>query len=230
MASRRATDWIELESVSTLLEVSRALSARLDLQDSIERALAAFARRQPLARRVVVTLHDDLGEVDLEAEFRAMEAPSAAGTPVSSPIVLGGITIGVLRADVAAPVRDDRAMKMLSTVAAIIADRVRVHRLIVSERRRLSEENVHLREALRSLQDSGLPSTSVAETSAEMMPAGDLSSFRASMDAFEKEALIAALKRARGNRAHAARLLSTTERIFNYRVRKHGIEWRKYKI
>ena len=34
--------------------------------------------------------------------------------------------------------------------------------------------------------------------------------------------LLDALKSARGNRAKAARLLSTTERIFNYRVRKYG--------
>jgi transcriptional regulator with GAF, ATPase, and Fis domain len=31
------------------------------------------------------------------------------------------------------------------------------------------------------------------------------------------------------NRAKAARLLSTTERIFNYRVRKYGIDWRRFK-
>ena len=40
------------------------------------------------------------------------------------------------------------------------------------------------------------------------------------LEAFEKDALQDALKSARGNRAKAARLLSTTERIFNYRVRK----------
>ena len=32
-----------------------------------------------------------------------------------------------------------------------------------------------------------------------------------------------------GNRAKAARLLSTTERIFNYRVRRYGIDWRRFK-
>ena len=43
------------------------------------------------------------------------------------------------------------------------------------------------------------------------------------------DALQDALKSARGNRAKAARLLSTTERIFNYRVRKYGIDWRRFK-
>jgi Nif-specific regulatory protein len=52
---------------------------------------------------------------------------------------------------------------------------------------------------------------------------------RESMEAFEKDALLDALKSARGNRAKAARLLGTTERIFNYRVRKYGIDWRRFK-
>ncbi|MGE0445991.1 MAG: hypothetical protein AB7P99_12250 [Vicinamibacterales bacterium] len=38
-----------------------------------------------------------------------------------------------------------------------------------------------------------------------------------------------ALKSARGSRARAARLLATTERIFNYKVRKHGIDWRRFR-
>jgi Nif-specific regulatory protein len=54
-------------------------------------------------------------------------------------------------------------------------------------------------------------------------------SLRESLEAFEKDALQDALKSARGNRAKAARLLSTTERIFNYRVRKYGIDYRRFK-
>jgi Nif-specific regulatory protein len=54
-------------------------------------------------------------------------------------------------------------------------------------------------------------------------------SLKEAMDAFEKDALQDALKSARGNRAKAARLLSTTERIFNYRVRKLGIDWKRFK-
>ena len=36
-------------------------------------------------------------------------------------------------------------------------------------------------------------------------------------------------KSARGNRAKAARLLGATERVFNYRVRKYGIDWRRFR-
>ena len=48
------------------------------------------------------------------------------------------------------------------------------------------------------------------------------------IEAFEKDILQDALKSARGNRAKAARLLKTTERIFNYKVRKYGIDWRRF--
>jgi Nif-specific regulatory protein len=54
-------------------------------------------------------------------------------------------------------------------------------------------------------------------------------SLKDAMEAFEKDALQDALKSARGNRAKASRLLSTTERIFNYRVKKLGIDWRRFK-
>jgi DNA-binding NtrC family response regulator len=54
-------------------------------------------------------------------------------------------------------------------------------------------------------------------------------SLRERLEAVEREALELALQRACGNRARAARLLATTERIFNYRVRKYGIDWRRFK-
>jgi Nif-specific regulatory protein len=49
------------------------------------------------------------------------------------------------------------------------------------------------------------------------------------VEAVEKDALQDALKSTRGNRAKAARLLSATERIFNYKVRKYGIDWRRFR-
>ena len=64
---------------------------------------------------------------------------------------------------------------------------------------------------------------------AEASGTAQTSTLRDSMEAFEKDALQDALKSARGNRAKAARLLATTERIFNYRVRKYGIDWRRFK-
>jgi len=47
--------------------------------------------------------------------------------------------------------------------------------------------------------------------------------------AYEKDLILDALKTTRGVRAKAARLLNTTDRIFNYKVRKYGIDWRRFK-
>jgi Nif-specific regulatory protein len=45
-----------------------------------------------------------------------------------------------------------------------------------------------------------------------------------SIAAYEKDLIQDGLKTARGNRAKAARLLGTTERIFNYKVRKYTVD------
>jgi Nif-specific regulatory protein len=47
-------------------------------------------------------------------------------------------------------------------------------------------------------------------------------------ESFEKDILQDALKSARGNRAKAARLLKTTGRVFNYKVRKYKIDWHRF--
>jgi Nif-specific regulatory protein len=50
-----------------------------------------------------------------------------------------------------------------------------------------------------------------------------------SVSAFERDLLQDALKTTRGNRAQAARLLDTTERIFNYKVKRYAIDAKRFK-
>jgi Nif-specific regulatory protein len=54
-------------------------------------------------------------------------------------------------------------------------------------------------------------------------------SLKDAIDAYEKDLIQDALKTSRGNRAKAARLLSTTGRIMNYKVRQLGIDWRRFR-
>jgi Nif-specific regulatory protein len=54
-------------------------------------------------------------------------------------------------------------------------------------------------------------------------------SLREALSAYEKDLVQDALKSARGNRAKAARLLDTTERILSYAVRKHGIDVSRFR-
>jgi len=49
------------------------------------------------------------------------------------------------------------------------------------------------------------------------------------VERFERELLIDALKTSRGNMSKAARGLKTTERIFGYKVKKYGIQPKKYR-
>jgi Nif-specific regulatory protein len=54
-------------------------------------------------------------------------------------------------------------------------------------------------------------------------------SLKDAVAAYEKDLISDALKTTRGNRAKAARLLNTTERIINYQVRKYAIDYRRFK-
>jgi Nif-specific regulatory protein len=54
-------------------------------------------------------------------------------------------------------------------------------------------------------------------------------SLKDAVAAYERDLIQDALKTTRGNRAKAARLLDTTERILNYKVRGHGIDVRRFK-
>jgi Nif-specific regulatory protein len=50
------------------------------------------------------------------------------------------------------------------------------------------------------------------------------------VEAFERDLIMDALKTTRGNRARAARLLDTTERILGYKVKKYGIDCRRFRV
>jgi Nif-specific regulatory protein len=54
-------------------------------------------------------------------------------------------------------------------------------------------------------------------------------SLKNSVDAYEKDLIQDTLKTTRGNRARAAKLLRTTERVINYKARKYGIDCARFK-
>ena len=69
------------------------------------------------------------------------------------------------------------------------------------------------------------PTLQTAEASGTVMSV----SLTEAVEAYEKELIQDALKTARGNRARAARLLSSTERIVGYKVKKYGIRSSRYR-
>ena len=50
------------------------------------------------------------------------------------------------------------------------------------------------------------------------------------VQAYEKDIIQDTLKTTRGNRAKAARLLDTTERVLNYKVRQLAIDYQRFKV
>ena len=54
-------------------------------------------------------------------------------------------------------------------------------------------------------------------------------SLAAAVESYEKDLILDALKTTRGNRARAARLLDSTERILGYKVGKYGIDLRRFR-
>ncbi|MGH9968786.1 MAG: sigma 54-interacting transcriptional regulator, partial [Pyrinomonadaceae bacterium] len=54
-------------------------------------------------------------------------------------------------------------------------------------------------------------------------------SLESTVEAFERDIIMDALKTTRGNRKRAAKLLDTTERVVGYKVRKYGIDCERFR-
>jgi Nif-specific regulatory protein len=188
----------EARRLSTLLEVSQALSDTLNLKASLHRVLEILARHHGAVRGIVSLLHENgqlrieasdgigdaarhvsyrLGEgitgrvvetgklvvvprVSREPAFlhRAARRPELAHQELSFicvPIVLNRRAVGALAVDLRfKPDRQfDRSVKFLGVVASMIAQAIKIHRLIDEDRRRLVDENTHLRQELRERYD-----------------------------------------------------------------------------
>ncbi|MBK8482702.1 MAG: sigma 54-interacting transcriptional regulator [Proteobacteria bacterium] len=71
-----------------------------------------------------------------------------------------------------------------------------------------------------------LPPTLQTQDATNTAPKGTLLE---ALEALERELLVEALKRCRGNMAQAARELDITERVMGLRVRKFGVDWRRFR-
>jgi Nif-specific regulatory protein len=66
------------------------------------------------------------------------------------------------------------------------------------------------------------------QTRTGKQPAGS-AGLKELLESYERELIIDALKKSRGNAAAASRLLRTTERIINYRIKRLGIDPGRYR-
>ena len=183
--------------LSTLLEVSQALSGTLNLKSSMQRVLQILIRHHGVVRGMVTLLRD--GELHVEAiegfddrarsvSFKVGEGitgqvvqsgkpivvprvskepeflnrmPRRADIPrhelsfICVPIAVQRTTAGTLAIDLKfKPERDyESSVKFFGIVSSMIAQALNVQRLVEEERRRLVDENTHLRQELRERYD-----------------------------------------------------------------------------
>jgi Nif-specific regulatory protein len=182
--------------LSTLLEVSQALSGTLNLKASMQRVLNILVRHHGVVRGMVTLLRE--GELHVEAtegfEDRARSVRYRVGEGITGqvvqsgkpivvprvsrepallnraarregsrqelsficvPIVMQRTAVGALAVDLRfKPERDfDSSVKFFGIVSSMIAQALNVQRLVEEERRRLLDENTHLRQELRERYD-----------------------------------------------------------------------------
>jgi Nif-specific regulatory protein len=193
-----ATHARESRRLSTLLEISQALSGTLNLRSGLHRVLEVLAKHHGTVRSLITLLHDN-GELHVEASD-GLDAPSHAlryrvgegiigkvaesGRPIvvprvskeptflnraskrpelpkeelsfiCVPILINRRAVGALGVDLRFnPDRDyDRYVKFLGVAASSIAQALKIQRLIEEDKKRLVDENTHLRQELKERYD-----------------------------------------------------------------------------
>src|SRR6476661_8609126 len=197
-ADPAATHARESRRLSTLLEVSQALSGTLNLRSGLHRVLEVLAKHHGTVRSLITLLHDN-GELHVEASD-GLDAPSHAvryrvgegiigkvaesGRPIvvprvskeptflnraakrpelpkdelsfiCVPILINRRAVGALGVDLRFnPDRDyERYTKFLGIVASSIAQTVKIQRMVEEDKKRLVDENTHLRQELKERYD-----------------------------------------------------------------------------
>jgi Nif-specific regulatory protein len=187
----------EVRRLSSLLDVSQALSGTLDRTAFLHRVLEILARQHGVVRGMVSLLHaegdlrveasDGLGDasrvryqmgegitgrvvqsgkpivvprVSREPAFlhraaRRPELPHQELSFICVPIVLNRRSAGALAVDLTFKADRDfeRSVKFFGVVASMIAQALKIHRLIEEDKRRLVDENAHLKQELRERYD-----------------------------------------------------------------------------
>jgi Nif-specific regulatory protein len=168
--------------LSTLLEVSQALSGTLNFKSALQRVLVTLMRHHSVVRGMVTLLRD--GELHVEAvegfEDRARTIRIRLGEGITSkepaflnlaprrpesskqelsficvPVTLNRAAVGALAVDLRfQPDRDyDSNVKFLGIVSSMIAQALNIQRIVEEERRKLVDENTHLRQELKERYD-----------------------------------------------------------------------------
>jgi Nif-specific regulatory protein len=185
----------DARNLTTLSEISQALSLAPDLKSGLHRILEILERHHGILRSTVNLLDPDSGEIRIEASIgipsegqrvryrlgegivgrvvqsgKPIVVPEVSQEPLflnragqrktsrerelsflCAPILSNRRTVGALGIDLEFN-RDrdyERVVRFLRVITGMIAQALRVHKLIESERQRLVDENIHLRQELK---------------------------------------------------------------------------------
>jgi Nif-specific regulatory protein len=183
----------EIRRLTTLLDVSHALSGTLNLKAALHAVLEVLERHHHALSSAITLLDEETGELHVEAanglsaegqrararlgegiigrvvesgkpvivpqvsaepmvwHRRAGRAGGGEQTLLCVPLLLHRKPIGALTVELPFK-RDrdyDRSVKFYRVVGSMVADAIKVTRLIEAERRRLLDENSHLRDELQ---------------------------------------------------------------------------------
>ena len=181
----------EIRRLSSLIEISQALSGTLNLTAALPQALDVLERHHQVVRSAVTILEEDTRELVIRASTgltadgqraryrlgegitgrvvdtgKSVVVPQVSKEPlllnraarrdrqeltfICVPLVINRRPVGALGVDL--PFKKDRdfdrSLKFYKLVAAIIAQAVKVSRMAEAERKRLVDENTHLRDEL----------------------------------------------------------------------------------
>jgi Nif-specific regulatory protein len=179
----------EIRKLTSLIEISQALSGSLKLADSLPVVLETLERHHSVVRASVTLVDEDTGELYLTGSSgetprnrtragdgmigrvietgRAVVVPQVSQEPLLAergrrgearelsficvPLSVNRRTVGALAVHLAFKRHRQyqRSLKFFRIVGSMIAQAVKVTRVAESERRRLVEENAHLRDELR---------------------------------------------------------------------------------
>lgn len=189
--------------IDSLLEISRALASTVELRQALQDALEVLNRHPATIRSAITLVQPEATEVIVEGP-RPRPLPDAGRgrkdhSFFCTAVTLDARPIGALAVDLQGESE---------------AERERTEQLLEAVAA-LVADAVRIRQLHAAA--AAVPALTPGESLAEMA------------SRYEKGLIESALRATRGNRARAARLLRTTERILGYRVQQYGIDCGAYR-
>lgn len=217
--------------LTTLLEIGQLLAAAPHPRGALSRVLEILARAPDILRGTITLIEADTGHLVVEASqggppggqrarYRVGEGITGRVVATGQPIVVPQVSREPLVLHRAIRRRTGPGDEVSFICVPLLAGRRAIGALAVDLRYEPQRDYDAITRFL------GVVAAQLAQALQRATPSsgGNTGSLRTTVAALETNLIVEALQRSQGNRAKAARILDTTERILNYKVRKYGID------